>query len=70
MASDERKRDRIGRRQVLTLSAGLAVGAGVATAMAARDAEAATPTTESPDPRATEFRDTDHIRRYYERARY
>lgn len=70
MASDERKRDRIGRRQVLTLGAGLAVGAGVATAMTARDAEAAAPTAEGADHRTTEFRDTDHIRRYYERARY
>lgn len=70
MASDERKRHRIGRRQVLTLGAGLAVGAGVATATTAREAEASAPTAEGTDHRTTEFRDTHHIRRYYERARY
>lgn len=70
MASEERKRDGIDRRSVLTLGAGVAAGAGLATAMATRAAEAAVPASEGVDHGANEFRETDHIRRYYERARY
>lgn len=70
MSSDARKPSSIGRRQVLTLGAGVAaLGAASTVAPQQVEAEVAEPAT-TDNGRDPVLRDTEHIRRFYERARF